>query len=411
MTVTIKIRQPQNSYRPAYASTWSPEGAVSSIVRSLGTSAPNLIMLFCGGKHDPNVVFTEMRRAYPDTPIVGGSAAGAISRDGLGCSGFEVGALGIFGRDTSPTVVSVTGLDLGVQPAGVELGRRIAKVAHEGAPVFLFYDSVAGHNPLQLYPAATLISGLQQGLDGKRISLVGGGTLTDLNFNDGWVFDGCSVQRSCAVAVVFPPTVSLDTTIVHGCRPVSVFMEVTRVEGSKIYELDGQPALQVIESLLGLPIGGTSGQELSLIATLGQKQGDPYAPFNENAYVNRLILHADRTDGSINLFEPDFGKGAQVQIMSRDNDLMLASARKGVAELNRSIEGSVAQTAFVFYIDCAGRASALSGAMEEEADVVRKCVPLHVPFLGFYSGVEIAQFNGDARALDWSGVIARVSYS
>jgi hypothetical protein len=181
-------------------------------------------------------------------------------------------------------------------------------------------------------------------------------------------------------------------------------MEITRIEGATVYELDGQPALPVIEKMLGLPIGGAQGEELSLVATLGQKQGDPFAPYDENSYVNRLILSANAAEGSITLFEPDFERGAMVQIMSRDNGLMLDSVRRGVAVANAAAAQHDALLGL--YIDCAGRASARSGAPVEEADLVVRGLDARIPLLGFYSGVEVAPFADQrSRPLDWTGVL------
>jgi hypothetical protein len=171
-----------------------------------------------------------------------------------------------------------------------------------------------------------------------------------------------------------------------------------------VYELDGEPALAVIERMLGLPLGGARGQELSLLATLGQKQGDRFAPYDENSYVNRLILTADPQTGSITLFEPDFERGSEVQIMSRDNALMLDSVRRGVAALNQETAGR--DNLLGLYIDCAGRASARSGSSVEEAELVVQGLDPGIPLMGFYSGVEIAPFAGVlSRPLDWTGVL------
>jgi hypothetical protein len=236
------------------------------------------------------------------------------------------------------------------------------------------------------------------------VNLVGGGLLTDMNMTGAWVFDGQGVSKHVAVALVFPPGIEAETAILHGCRPVSAFMEITRIEGATVYELDGEPALKVIERMLGLPIGGGRGQELSLMATLGQKQGDPYAPYDEKSYVNRLILSANSEQGSITLFEPDFERGAMVQIMSRDNGLMLDSVKRGVEAINLITAGR--QNLLALYIDCAGRASARSGSAVEEADLVVRGLDPSVPLLGFYSGVEVAPFDGEhSRPLDWTGVL------
>jgi hypothetical protein len=383
---------------------------VAGCVRAIGAAQPSLLVVFCGGKHAPDAVLQGFRDAYPTAPVVGGSAAGVIAREAASYSGLEIGVLALVGSAATPTVVAVGGLDRDERAAGEALGRQIAGLAADGAPVVLFYDSVAASSPPRLHPAAAVVAGVEAGLDGKPVALVGGGLLTDLNPSDGWVFDGRAARKHAAVALVFPPAVAVETAILHGCRPASAFMTITRAEGAEIFELDGRPALDVVESVTGLNVGGETGRSLSLAATLGQKLGDPYAPFDENNYVNRLILNADRARGSVTLFEPDFAVGAQVQVMARCNDLMLASARQGVAAMNEAIAAAPGHVLFSLYIDCAGRASLRRGAPEEEADVVRLGLHRSVPMLGFYSGVEIAPFGHRARSLDWSGVLATVRH-
>ena len=40
------------------------------------------------------------------------------------------------------------------------------------------------------------------------------------------------------VALVFPPGLRASTAILHGCRPVSTFMEITRIDGAEVLELE-----------------------------------------------------------------------------------------------------------------------------------------------------------------------------
>ncbi|HEX6012435.1 MAG TPA: FIST N-terminal domain-containing protein [Geminicoccaceae bacterium] len=382
----------------------APAEVVDQCRRMLSGVQPRLLLAFCGGKHDRFAVLAALRTAFgPDVPIVGGSAAGTIWRDGCGYSGLELGLAAFADPDVVPQIAVTHELGMGERVAGEILGARIAEVAAEGSVVLFFYDSVASLAPLRLHPASALVEGLQAGLGGRAVRLIGGGTLIDINFSDGWIFDGKGVAKHAAVALVFPPSVTDETTILHGCRPVSTFMEITRVDGAEVYELDGEPALEVIERMLGLSLGGREARELSLVATLGEKQGDPYVPYDENSYVNRLILGANRDTGSITLFEPDFRRGTRVQIMSRDNSLMLESVRDGVALMNGRVSGG--EAVLGLYIDCAGRASAKSGAAVEEADLVRHGLDPSIALLGFYSGVEIAPFAGYSRPLDWTGVL------
>lgn len=387
----------------AYSRNSNPRLAARNCAAALKLKQPDLLLAFCGGKLDPMAVLSTLREELGGVPVVGGASAGGIARDGFGYSGLELVVIAFSGAGVTPRAL-LQDLQPDEVQAGRALGGQVGAVAAEGATVMLFYDSVASRPPLRLHPASRIVEGFYQGLGERNVSLFGGGLLTDMNLSDGWVYDGAEARHHLALALVFPPGITVETAILHGCRPVSTFMEITRIEGAEVYELDGQPALTVIERMLGLPLGEAQGQELSLMATLGQKQGDLFAPYDENAYVNRLILRASPATGSVTLFEPDFFPGAQVQIMARDNSLMLDSVRDGVAAMNRSVEGG--NNLLALYIDCAGRASARSGALVEEAEMVLRGFTRSMPFAGFYSGVEIAPFQGYSRPLDWTGVLA-----
>jgi hypothetical protein len=379
---------------------------VRQAVAALGSAAdnPRLVMAFSGGKLDPFAVRAALAQVLGPVPVVGGSAAGAISRSGTGYSGFELGLVAFDSPEFAPQVVVSHGLDVDERKAGADIGAQVRSIVKQEQVVLLLFDSVASTQPPKLHYASSIVAGFNEAVGDAPVILLGGGLLTDMNMSGAWVFDGQGVSKHATVALVFPHSVRAETAILHGCRPVSAFMEITRIDGATVYELDGEPALKVIERMLGLPIGSGRGQELSLVATLGQKQGDPYAPYDEKSYVNRLILSADAATGSITLFEPDFEQGALVQIMSRDNGLMLDSVRRGVEVLNRSVGD--ADNLLGLYIDCAGRASARSGSSIEEAELVVRGLDQRVPLLGFYSGVEVAPFDGEhSRPLDWTGVL------
>lgn len=395
---------PERAVRTAYARHHDAATAAERCVALLGAIQPVLLLVFCGGKHDPAAVLGTLLSAYGPVPVVGGSAAGAIGCGQFGCSGLELGVVAFRASDVVPRVHVTRDLLAGERQAGFALARDVAAGAAEKAVVLLFFDNVASVAPLRLHHASAIMEGFQAGLGGKRLTVIGGGLLTDMNLSDSWVFDGGAVVKHAAIALVFPPAVRAETTVLHGCRPVSTFMEITSIEGAVVYELDGRPALAVVEEMLGLQLVGDGGADLSLVATLGEKQGDPFAPYNESAYVNRLILSADRATGSITLFEPDFHLGAKVQIMARDNALMLDSVRRGTAAA-RERQASF-RPFLTLYVDCAGRASAWSGAQTEEAELVLRNLDPAMPMLGFYSGVEIAPFDGYSRPLDWTGVLA-----
>ena len=133
----------------------------------------------------------------------------------------------------------------------------------------------------------------------------------DYQFTESYIFDGRQSAKHRVVAAVIPSILQSHTTIVHGCIPISSFMEITKIDGPVVYELDGRPALEV---LLEMFSGSQDRDRLSLVITLGEKHGDLYAPYDESAYVNRLIISTNPDDGSVTLFEADFQVGTKVQI-------------------------------------------------------------------------------------------------
>lgn len=394
--------------RVAYGKSPDPATAARQAADSLGDISPQMLMAYVGGKLDPHAVREALVARFGPVTVVGGSAAGAITRQGFGISGFELGLVAFIDPATTPRLVANHDLQSDERAGGFALGTAVREGVSANTVALLLFDSVASTLPPRLHHASSIVAGFNAGIGNAPIHLIGGGLLTDMNMSGAWVFDGSGVSKHAALALVFPPGIAAETVILHGCRPVSAFMEITRIDAATVYELDGQPALHVIERMLGLPIGQSRGHELSLVATLGQKRGDPFAPYDENAYVNRLILRANPESGSITLFEPDFALGAQVQIMSRDNALMIESVRRGVAGLTSAVAGG--DNLLALYIDCAGRASARSGAPVEEAEVVLQTIDPRIPFMGFYSGVEIAPFAGEpSRPLDWTGVLSVLS--
>ena len=362
-------------------------------------------MAFTGGRHDGALIFDALRQVLGEIPLVGGAAVGTITRGAVGYSGFEC-AVAVFPASLGkPVILTEEGLAEGESRVGERLGRRIREAADEGAVVILIYDSVRSPGPPPtLHAGSRLLEGIYDGLDGFDIQLVGAGTLADIQLSDSYVFDGAGCARHRVVAVVLPPGLAAETVILHGCVPASSFMEITRAEGAVIHELDGRPALEALERMLGGPIDAHRAKELSLRVTLGEKHGEPFAPYDESAYVNRLIVSVDPQIGSLTLFEADFRSGARVQFMSRDNDMMVASVERRTAALMDRLAGK--SCVLGFYFDCAGRSGLISGSSVEEADVMVQHCRADIPVLGFFSGVEVAPLMGRSRPLDWTGVFS-----
>ena len=268
--------------------------------------------------------------------------------------------------------------------------------------LLVFYDSAKQQNPPMFNFATWLFEGLEAFLP-KHITCAGGGLLADMQLNTTYQFFNNEVRTQNAVAVLIGGKCAMHTTIMHGCKPASSYLTITKTHGPVVAEIDNKPALEVIDNLLGNN-HGIKWKDFSLFVTLGVNRGEKFADLSEEAYANRLVLAVDEASRSLIMFEPDLKAGDEVQLMRRSVDLHYIE--KGIKNLTAIVKGS--KPVFSFYINCAGRAKPYAGGEFEDAEEVQKALG-SIPFMGFYSGVEVAQVKGKLQSLDWTGVLCMIS--
>lgn len=383
--------------------------AAVEALENMGQSGGSLVLAFCSGKHDYQAFFEGIKSEVGNIPIVGGPAIGIITNDHLGYEGYQVG-VAVLPRDLTSEIVAVGGLDKGEKKVGLELGRQLSvKRNPKEKLVLLFYDSIKTPPPPApvLNVSSYLIDGFEQGIGKNPPLIVGAGLIGNYTFDKGKLFCGEKVADQHSVAALLSGEWSVSVTVMHGCKPMSDYHTITRVDGPVVYEIDGRPALDVIDNLLGnqdwhkrLPL---------LLVTLGVNHGEKYALYNEKNFVNRLIIGIIPGEKAIVLFEADFENGTEFQFMRRSAELMEESAEKGSKEAMTYLERNNQEPFFALYIDCAGRTSAFSGAEREEASIIQKNIGKSIPLLGFYSGVEIAPLLGKSRGLDWTAILLILS--
>jgi hypothetical protein len=379
--------------------------AAMDALEESGNGVPGIVLAFCTAKHDFQACFAGTRSVIQEAPILGGPAIGAVTGDRLGYEGHEV-AVAVLPNDLTYHVASSAGLDRSELATGLDLGRRLStgRGPREKA-ILLFYDSVRVPPPPSpvLNVSTYLIDGFLQGIGERSPLLVGAGLLGSYRFEPGKMFCGNEVAEQHAVAVLLSGDVNVHTTIMHGCKPMSDYHTITGIEGAVVTGIDDKPAMEIIDDLLGSQDWQKRMPLLTL--TLGVNHGELYAAYDEQMYVNRLIVGIVPSKKAVVLFEADFEKGTQFQFMQRSPELMARSAEKGCQEVLARIERERQRPILALYIDCAGRSAGFSETEIEEASIVQSIIGAKMPLLGFYSGVEIAPLLGRSRGLDWTGVL------
>lgn len=118
------------------------------------------------------------------------------------------------------------------------------------------------------------------------------------------------------VAALLPSEIATSPQVSQGCMPLGQPMLATRVERNVIYELGGQPALEVVQSVLSaLPPEARSAARDSLHLGL---LPDPVRGVTQQQFLYCNVLGADKAALSI-LVGRDVPVGSPVQFALRDS--------------------------------------------------------------------------------------------
>jgi len=370
-------------------------------------TADDLVLAFCCSAVNAHEFYQGVRSCLPaEVPILGGSAIGVITNQVLSYSGHPAAVAVLKLSAVKARLALVEQLFKDPQQSGEQLARQLADPS-DASLQLLFYDSVkypaTAMQPPVLNPSAPLLRGLEA-LASGRVQTVGAGLLGDHQFSATWQFAGQQVLQQSAMVLQFSGALQPYVTTMHGCVPQDKTQyTITNIFGQFLYSLNGEPVVPLIDRVYGSSQWRQSSPVKQL--SLGVYCGDMQHPQREELFVNRLISGALPDGSGVILFEPDLAAGMQVQLMRRDPDTILASARVNSKKLLNKIKADGRKARFALYFDCGGRAAAYDNNQHEEAaEVQAQCNAFGVPLLGIYCGVEVAPFLGKSRGLDWSGV-------
>ncbi len=380
---------------------------IRSAMRGHSDRDISLVLAFCTKHLDKNQFLQGMfSQVPPGTPIVGGTTIGIISNDIISYNQATCSALVFFDNDIA-THVAVAGLETGEVHAGAQIARNMGCRGNDKF-LFLLYNMIKKerhhHTPPEMNSLRSILHGIQS-INQSGVPIFGAGILGDFDFEPSSLFCSKGVRANCILGITFCGDFDIDYIVMHGCMPINgIYHTITKNEGPLILELDGRPAIEIVNDIYGsrdwqkeIPV-----KEL----TIGVNMGPKYGPYKESNYVNRLIASPDLLKKGILTPEPDWQPGTEIQFMIRDNEDMLKSTQLSVETLVEQNINAGKKPLLGFFIDCAGRTSYFSNSLHEEAELVQRVFNQHnVPLFGFYSGLEIAPFFNESRGLEWTGVL------
>ncbi|MFI5218428.1 MAG: FIST signal transduction protein [Bacteroidia bacterium] len=175
-------------------------------------------------------------------------------------------------------------------------------------------------------------------------------------------------------------------TVTHGSmsgwEPFGPERLITKAKGNILFEMDGQPALDIYKLYLGKDANNLPGS--GLLFPLSIRTTENPEP------VIRTILSIDENKKSIT-FAGSMPEGIYTRLMKANSEQLI----KGASDAAQySVQNILQKPELAILISCVGRKMVLNNRTEEEVEAVKEILGNKTAITGFYSYGEISpSFN------------------
>jgi hypothetical protein len=294
------------------------EQAAQKALEQLGTSC-DLALVFSTSRHNPHNVSKGLQQVFgSETKIVGGYAIGVITHEAIAYGGYQIAVLALNTKSFDLEIIQKTDFPQhGSKKMGDMLASDLEKLTFKGSPsLLILYDYVHRMGKrFSMNMASPMLESLQANL--QLGSTAGAGMVGDMRCQETFQWYNNEVFQHSLMALVFSNGLKMNTLVLHGCEPISSYLEVTKVDKNIVLELNGVPALDFIDQLLG-PDSEKTWRDCSFFITLGINEGNRYGPFDSKVYSNHICCGVDEARKGLVMLEEDLHKGTLVQLMRRN---------------------------------------------------------------------------------------------
>jgi hypothetical protein len=347
------------------------EEVLQQCCNNLAGEIPQAGILFAASSgFDYSLILAQIQAAFPGIELIGATSNGEMSS----VLGFQEDSitLTIFCSDK---IKISAGLGRGA-------GQNIDRAVQEAIAMATINLST----PPQLcltFPesinvgGADVVQALQQNL-GLHFPILGATAIAVNRDHKSYQFFRGEVTCDTVTVLLFSGGIIHGHGVASGWDALGSKSQVTKSNGSVIYEIDGQKTIEFYKNSLGTTT--TSSSEYGSYAL---------AVFEDNLvnYYMRSPVAIDPEAGSIS-FSADIPSGAIVSmaVASRENILKAAAS-----SAQRAVESYIGQSpAICFLLSCDDRRIILGTKTHQEIEMIQAHLPNDMACCGFYSDGEIA---------------------
>lgn len=354
--------------------------AASELRASLGSTEPNLILLFVSEHH---------RDGFREASALAGSEFGSGLL--LGCTARSViggGSEVEHGPALSLCAANLPGVTLrpfhfemdDVASGGLQKALRERFADGEDRPHFLVLS-----DPYS-FDLDPFLRGLDEVFPDSR--KIGGLASSGSAPGDNVLYLGSEVHREGVVGVALSGDLEVEAVVAQGCRPVGAPLFVTRAQENRVYELDGQPALRVLQELHAqLCPKDQALARGSLFLGVEMKAAQP--EYGQGDFLIRNLMGSER-DSQALVVGALLRERTVVQFHLRDAQTSAEDLR---ARLERYASGAPGETCGALLFSCLGRGAGLYGEPDHDSRMLQEHLG-PVPVAGFFGNGEVGPVEG-----------------
>ena len=265
---------------------------------------------------------------------------------------------------------------------GQDISAAVEKAAASALSKFsnpgLILLSTCLSNAGEMFDGRVMIHSLEKALH-KNVDIFGGMAGADGALAGTEVFDtDHTTDEGFALLVFNSDKINLTGSAISGWKPIGKVRTVTKCEDEWIYELDGQPALEMYLRYLGQKLNkeDESGQ-IFFVEDIGFFH--PFVAINSGEPILRTPMEVSKEKNAIKLDFPLL-EGEQLQFTLPPDFDIIENVLENAAELK--VKQNVDADALLVF-SCLGRLSALGPLITEENEGLHKI--WNAPMAGFFT--------------------------
>ncbi|HEX3035911.1 MAG TPA: FIST N-terminal domain-containing protein [Thermodesulfobacteriota bacterium] len=328
--------------------------------------------------------------------VVGCSSYGVItnSEEIEGDPGIAVLAVHSDNVRASPFLVHHT--DDGGVKAGVNIGNQLIPTRGKNALLTVLSD------PFYVYPEL-LFRGVESQLG--EIPIVGAAASEHPTARETYQFLGDRVETGAVAGLMIEGAFAHRIGITQGCQPVGEPCVITKAEKNVMFELDGEPAFQVLKKQV--PKGLLEDmQGLMYLLFIGFPPDLSESEIVGGEYLVRNLLGFDPASGAVAVAH-QVREGQVITFTMRNSEMAREDLNQMLHRL-ASLKESDKPFKFGFYFNCLGRGSSLYGYQGIDTAYINHVLG-EIPVIGFCGNSEFAPLRGTNYLFTYTGVLVLIS--